>query len=129
MILLEPHEGYVSGTWSPGEQESTPLILILYMVSLNIWRKTTQKRNFPKSDGHEKLMIPSESAPQELSNEWPCQKVSIFMGNFCVPPLGRQNSLSVHKELICFRTMLIAHGYEHRIIGSQNITYTMKTIV
>jgi hypothetical protein len=35
-------------------------------------------------------MVPSESAPQELSNEWSCQYVSttlIFLGNFCVPPV------------------------------------------
>jgi hypothetical protein len=38
----------------------------------------------------EKLMLPSESFPQELSNEWSCQYVSTtlhFWGNFCVPPL------------------------------------------
>jgi hypothetical protein len=37
----------------------------------------------------EKLMVTSESAPQELSNEWSCQYVSIILdvlGNFCVPP-------------------------------------------
>jgi hypothetical protein len=36
----------------------------------------------------ENLMVPSESAPQELSNEWSCQYVSTilnFLGNFCVP--------------------------------------------
>jgi hypothetical protein len=35
-------------------------------------------------------MVPSESAPQELSNEWPCHKVSTILNsfdNFCVPPL------------------------------------------
>jgi hypothetical protein len=35
-------------------------------------------------------MVPSESAPQELSNEWSCQYVLTiltFFGNFCVPPL------------------------------------------
>jgi hypothetical protein len=32
-------------------------------------------------------MVPSESAPQELSNEWSCQYVSTILnilGNFCV---------------------------------------------
>jgi hypothetical protein len=36
------------------------------------------------------LMVPPESAPQELSNEWSCRYVLIilnFLGNFCVPPL------------------------------------------
>jgi hypothetical protein len=31
-------------------------------------------------------MVPSESAPQELSNEWSCQYVS-KISNFCVLPL------------------------------------------
>jgi hypothetical protein len=37
----------------------------------------------------EKLMVPSESAAQELSNEWSCQYVSTmlhFWGNFDVCP-------------------------------------------
>jgi hypothetical protein len=31
-----------------------------------------------------KLMVPSESALQELSSEWSCQ----YVGNFCVRPLN-----------------------------------------
>jgi hypothetical protein len=36
-------------------------------------------------------MVPSESALQELSNEWSCQYVSTilnFLGNFLCPTLG-----------------------------------------
>jgi hypothetical protein len=36
-------------------------------------------------------MVPSESAPQELSNEWSCREVSTIinvLGNFCVRTLG-----------------------------------------
>jgi hypothetical protein len=35
----------------------------------------------------EKQMVPSEGAPQELSNEWSCQQASTIvnkLGNFCV---------------------------------------------
>jgi hypothetical protein len=45
----------------------------------------------------EKLMVPSESAPQELSNEWSCQYVSTilnFSGNFCVLPLVTEVAIS-----------------------------------
>jgi hypothetical protein len=38
-----------------------------------------------------KLMVPSESAPQELSNEWSCQYVSKilkYFGQFLCPTLG-----------------------------------------
>jgi hypothetical protein len=42
-------------------------------------------------------MVLSESAPQELSNEWSCQYVSIFLnllGNFRVPPLVTEVTIS-----------------------------------
>jgi hypothetical protein len=45
----------------------------------------------PKNGWIEKLMVPSESAPQELSNEWSCQYVTTilnFWGNFYVPPFA-----------------------------------------
>jgi hypothetical protein len=39
--------------------------------------RNIQKMHFPPENGWiEKLMIPSESAPPELSNEWSCQYVS-----------------------------------------------------
>jgi hypothetical protein len=43
----------------------------------------------PKNGRIEKLMVPTDSAPQELSNEWSCQYASTvvnFFGTFCVPP-------------------------------------------
>jgi hypothetical protein len=46
--------------------------------------------------GMDKVIVPSESAPQELSNEWSCQYIAIilkFFGNFCVPPLALTNSV------------------------------------
>jgi hypothetical protein len=45
---------------------------------------------FPENGWIEKLMVPSEIAPQELSNEWLSQYVLTIMhgfGNFFVPPL------------------------------------------
>jgi hypothetical protein len=44
----------------------------------------------PENGWITKQMVPSESAPQELSNEWSCEYVSTILnilGNFCVPPL------------------------------------------
>jgi hypothetical protein len=41
-----------------------------------------------------KLMVPSESYPQELSNEWLCQYVLNVLnvgGNFCFFALGDKN--------------------------------------
>jgi hypothetical protein len=45
----------------------------------------------------EKLMVPSERVPQELSNEWSCQYVSTILKclvNFCVPPLATEVTIS-----------------------------------
>jgi hypothetical protein len=41
--------------------------------------------------------LPSESASEQLSNEWSCQYVSTilnFDGNFCVPPLVTEVTIS-----------------------------------
>jgi hypothetical protein len=46
-------------------------------------------------------MVPSESAPQELSNEWSCQCVSTIsnvLGNFRLPPLVTEVAISPYKE-------------------------------
>jgi hypothetical protein len=43
------------------------------------------------------LMVPSESAPQELSNDkWSCQFVSTILnlGKFCVPALATEVTIS-----------------------------------
>jgi hypothetical protein len=42
-------------------------------------------------------MVPSGSAPQELSNEWSCQYVSTILnvwGNYCVAPLATEITIS-----------------------------------
>jgi hypothetical protein len=47
-------------------------------------------------------MVPSESAPQELSNEWSCQYSSTilnFLVNFCVPPLVTEVTIRPLKGL------------------------------
>jgi hypothetical protein len=44
-----------------------------------------------------KLMVSSESAPPELSNEWSCQYVSTvltIMGNICIPSLVTEITIS-----------------------------------
>jgi hypothetical protein len=43
-------------------------------------------------------MVPSESALQELSNEWSCEKVPTilnFGGHFCVPPSVTEVTISL----------------------------------
>jgi hypothetical protein len=43
----------------------------------------------PQNDRIEKLMVQSESALEELSNEWSCQNIltiSNILDNLCVPP-------------------------------------------
>jgi hypothetical protein len=42
---------------------------------LGLWffEKNSENAFCPESDRLEKLMVPSESAPQVLSNEWSCQ--------------------------------------------------------
>jgi hypothetical protein len=52
--------------------------------------RKNQKIHFPKKWLKWKTtsMVQSESAPQELSNEWSCQydsTILIFWGDFCVP--------------------------------------------
>jgi hypothetical protein len=64
------------------------------------WRllEKIQKMHFPVKWLNRKLMVPSEiSVPQELSNEWSCQYVSIilnFFGNFSVQPLVTEVTIS-----------------------------------
>jgi hypothetical protein len=44
-----------------------------------------------------KVMVPLESTPQELSNEWSCHYVSTILnilGNFCVLPLVTEVTIS-----------------------------------
>jgi hypothetical protein len=56
-----------------------------------------QKINFPENEWIKKIMVPSESVPQELSNEWSRQYVSTilnFLGNFYVPPLATEVTIS-----------------------------------
>jgi hypothetical protein len=53
----------------------------------------------PENNWIEKLIVhvPSESAPQRLSNEWSCQYVStilIFWDNFCDLPLVTEVTIS-----------------------------------
>jgi hypothetical protein len=51
----------------------------------------------PKLIDIEKLLIPSESAPQELYSEWSCQYVSTvlnILADFCVPPLVTEVTIS-----------------------------------
>jgi hypothetical protein len=43
------------------------------------------------------FLVPSESAPRELSNEWSCQYVSTIvnvLGNFCVLPFVMEVNIS-----------------------------------
>jgi hypothetical protein len=62
-----------------------------------------QKMHFPnENDWIKKLMVPSESAPQELSNEWPCRYVSFnFIRQFLCPALvtGHHQSLKSNLRL------------------------------
>jgi hypothetical protein len=56
--------------------------------------------NFPLKWLNRKLMVASESVPQELSNEWSCQYVSTILnifGNFCVlPSVTKRAKVSHH---------------------------------
>jgi hypothetical protein len=43
-------------------------------------------------------LVPTESASQELSNEWSCQYVLTilnFLGNFCAPPLVTEATITI----------------------------------
>jgi hypothetical protein len=62
-------------------------------------------------------MIPSESAPQELSNEWSCRYVLTILnllGNFCVPLLvtGVTFSPLRFKESQCFIWLYVCKSLE-----------------
>jgi hypothetical protein len=64
--------------------------------------KEIQKMHSAKNGWIKILMGPSESVPREFSNEWSCQYVSTisnFLGNFCVPPLVTDVTISPYKEL------------------------------
>jgi hypothetical protein len=62
------------------------------MVNRGFFEKNSEENKMhhsPKMVESKKLMVPSESAPQELSNEWSCQYVSTIINilcNFCVLP-------------------------------------------
>jgi hypothetical protein len=50
-------------------------------------------------------MVESESAPQELSNEWSCQYVLTilsFWHNFCVLPLVTEVAINLHELTLLF---------------------------
>jgi hypothetical protein len=50
-----------------------------------------------ENDWIEEIMVPSEGAPEELSNEWSRQYVLTilnFWGNFCVPSLETEVTVS-----------------------------------
>jgi hypothetical protein len=67
---------------------------------MNRWYTCTVEKNsenefIPRkwSNRQPMAMVPLESAPQELSNEWSCQYVSIIFNHldkFCVPLLVRE---------------------------------------
>jgi hypothetical protein len=54
--------------------------------------------HFSLKDGWiEKPMAPSESAPQDISNEWSCRYVLTilnFLSNFCILPLVTEVAIS-----------------------------------
>jgi hypothetical protein len=55
-----------------------------------IWEKFTKCIFHPGNGCVRKLMAPSESTAQELSNEWSCQYLLTILnlfGDFCVPPI------------------------------------------
>jgi hypothetical protein len=58
---------------------------------------------FPENGWFEKLMVLSESALQELSDEWSCQYVSAILnclGNFCVPLLVTEVTIGILRREI-----------------------------
>jgi hypothetical protein len=66
----------------------------LTLLRTEVLGKNSENLYFsPKNGQLEKLMVPSESAPRELSNEWSyqcpyqCGSANLnFWGNFCIPP-------------------------------------------
>jgi hypothetical protein len=86
-------------------------------------------------------MVPSESAPQELSNEWSCQQVSTILnllGNFCVLPLVREITISpfrtwitnVENALFCTwisHNVLVHCATSPYALKSQGFTSLLKT--
>jgi hypothetical protein len=66
----------------------------IMIAKLRFFEKNSEK-TFPRKQL--KQMVPSESAPQELSKEWSCQYISTilhFLSNFCVPPLVTEVTIS-----------------------------------
>jgi hypothetical protein len=47
-----------------------------------------------------KLMLPSESTPQKLSNEWSSFENLNFLGKFCDPPFCHHHSLKIPSQLV-----------------------------
>jgi hypothetical protein len=70
-------------------------------------------------------MVPSESDPQELSNEWSCLYVSTILnvlGNFCVPPLVTEVTISSSRVkgeiwilILCFFFLSFSHQSRNRL--------------
>jgi hypothetical protein len=55
-------------------------------------------------------VVPSESDPQEFSNEWSYQYVSTilyFWGNFCVLPLLKEVNMSVLRREVSQNSVMI----------------------
>jgi hypothetical protein len=66
---------------------STFQLFALTLLRTEVFWKKFRKCISPKKWWIKKLMVPSESAPLELSNEWSCQYVVTnfsFLGSFCV---------------------------------------------
>jgi hypothetical protein len=69
----------------------------LTLIGLSFFEKKSENAFFPKNLLVEKLMVASESAHQELSNEWSCQYVSTVLNvlsNFCASPLVTEVTIS-----------------------------------
>jgi hypothetical protein len=50
----------------------------VYSIVNRLFEKNSENV-FSQKNCIEKLMVPSESAPQELSNEWSCQYISTIL--------------------------------------------------
>jgi hypothetical protein len=62
----------------------------------------------------EKLIVPLESAPQELSNEWSCQYVSTLFG------IWWRKSPSVFEELYLYQNIESCHNLS---MWDENLKY------
>jgi hypothetical protein len=76
-----------------------------------VFEKNSENAFFSQNGWIEKLMVPSESAPQELSNEWSCHNVSTilyFFGQFLCPALGDR---SHHRSLKGYLVNCLEHFF------------------